>query len=123
MGKAIPDPVLDTFLDKVATGTRISVLTAEPTNFAAIAGLLLASGVVVAGNGNGFVHANGDTSGRKTTVQQNLDLAITATGTATHVAIDDGTELLLVTTATSQALTSGGTVTIPAFDVEISDPV
>jgi hypothetical protein len=122
MAKAIPDAVLDVFLNAIAAGNRISVLSGQPADFAAIAGLTMANGVALPGNGNGYTHANGDVSGRKTIVGQQLDLAIIATGTATHVSIDDGTNLILVTTTTAQPLTFGGTVTIPAFDVEISDP-
>jgi hypothetical protein len=36
--------------------------------------------------------------------------------------VDDGSILLAVTTCTSQALTSGNTVTTPNFDFEFTDP-
>ena len=63
-----------------------------------------------------------DTSGRKATTAQKTGVNVDSTGTATHVAICDGTNLLVVTTCTSQALTSGNTVTIPAFAISVSDP-
>jgi hypothetical protein len=47
---------------------------------------------------------------------------VDTSGTATHVALCDATRLLYVTTCTSQALTSGNTVNIPAWDIEIADP-
>ncbi len=47
---------------------------------------------------------------------------LASVGTATHVALADGTRLLYVTTCTSQALTSGNTVNFPAWDIEIADP-
>lgn len=124
MAKAVPDVVLDAALDEIATATRLVVCSAEPANYAGIAAVLLASVALTAGDGNGdYVVANGDTSGRKLTVAQQADIAITASGTATHVALDDGVSLQYVTTCTSQALTSGGTVTVPAWDIEIADPV
>lgn len=124
MAKAVPDVVLDAALDEIATATRLVVCSAEPANYAGIAAVLLASVALTAGDGNGdYVVANGDASGRKLTVAQQADIAITASGTATHVALDDGASLQYVTTCTSQALTSGGTVTVPAWDIEIADPV
>lgn len=123
MAKAAPDVTLDAIGVKVATGTRLTVLSGQPANFAGIAALLLSSVVMTAGVGNGdYTAADGDTNGRKLTVLQQTAMSISASGTATHVAIDDGTILLYVTTCTSQALTSGGTVTVPAWDIETADP-
>ena len=123
MGKSISDPVLDAANAKIATGTRLSVCSAEPANFAGIAAVELADVAMTAGDGNGdYVISNGDTNGRKVRVQQQSAVPIDASGTATHIAIDDGATLLAVTTCTSQALTSGGTVTVPAFDFEFADP-
>ena len=123
MAKAAPNSTLDALLAEIATGTRLVVCSAEPANFAGIAAVALADVVVTAGDGNGdFTIADGDTSGRKVTIAQQATITIDTTGTATHVVIDDGTDLHYVTTCTSQALTSGGTVTVPAWDVEVADP-
>lgn len=124
MGKSANDSVMDAALDKIATGTIMTVCSAEPTTRTeAVTTYALADVTLTAGDGNGdFTIANGDTSGRKVTMTQQASITIDTTGTATHVAICDGTDLLLVTTCTSQALTSGGTVTVPAFDHEIGDP-
>ncbi len=119
MVKAVSDGFLDGTLDAIAASNRISVCSAQPANVAAIAGLTLATTGMVGGD---FTKANGDTSGRKVTVGQKADISITASGTATHVVIDDGTDLY-ITTCTSIVLTSGGTVTSPAWDIEIADPV
>lgn len=64
--------------------------------------------------------ANGDTSGRKMTISAKAAIAVTTSGTATHVSIDDGTTLLFVTTTTSQAVSSGGTVDIGSWKDEIA---
>ena len=123
MGKAVKDLTFDAALAKAATGSRIVVCSGEPANFAGIAAVTLADDALTPGDGNGdFVIADGSVSGRKVTVSQQANATIDASGTATHVSIDDGANLLLVTTCTSQVLTSGGTVTIPTFAWEITDP-
>jgi len=124
MTKACHDDVLDAALDKVATGNILTVCSAQPTTRTeAVTTYALADIVLTAGDGNGdFTVANGDASGRKVTVTQQADVDIDTSGTATHVAICDAVNLLYVTTCTSQALTAGGTVTIPAWDIELADP-
>lgn len=123
MAKWTDDSVLDAALDKVATATRLVVTSGQPANFAGIAAVALADVTMTAGAGNGdYTKANGDTSGRKLTVAAQSGVPIDASGTATHVCLDDGTTLLQVTTCTSQALTAGGTVDVPAYDVEFNDP-
>lgn len=122
MGKAADDAFIDGGLDAIDNCTTLTVCTAEPANFAGVAAVTLASVTLTAGAGNGdYVKANGDTSGRKLTISQQSTISITSSGTATHVVLNDGTNIY-VTTTTSQALTSGGTVTVPAWDIEISKP-
>lgn len=123
MAKFVTDSAMDAALGIIDDGTILTVCSAQPTTRTeAVTTYALADVVLTAGAGNGdFVLANGDTSGRKLTVTQQADIPIDTSGTATHVAICDATNLLLVTTCTSQALTSGGTVTVPAFDLEIAD--
>lgn len=122
MAKFTDDSVLDAALAKVATATRMVVTSAQPANFAGIAAVALADVTMTAGAGNGdYTLANGDTSGRKLTVLAQSAVPVDASGTATHVCLDDGTTLLQVTTCTSQALTSGNTVNIPAYDIEFAD--
>lgn len=120
MAKSLNDVVLDALLDKVATGTILTVCSQEPTTRTqAVTTYKLADVVIDAGD---FTKANGDVSGRKVTIGQQADVAVDSDGTATHIAICDGSTLLAVTTCTSQALTNGNTVTVPAFDIEVSDP-
>lgn len=67
--------------------------------------------------------AAGDVSGRKITVDAITDGTVTGTDTATHWALVDGTRLLATGALTSsQAVTSGNTFTLAAFDIEIADP-
>jgi len=119
MAKKMDDPFIDGGLLAIDNCTLLSICSAEPANKAGVAALTLAS---VAVTGADFTIANGDTSGRKVTVAQQTDMTISTSGTGNHVVIDDGTNIL-VTTCTPQVLTSGGTVTAPAWDHEIADPV
>jgi hypothetical protein len=119
MAKLATDAMIDGGLDKFATCTKLTVCAGQPTSYADIAARELAS---VAIDGADFTKANGDTSGRKVTVAQQASLSITSDGTADHIAIDNGVADYVITTCTAQGLTSGGTVTVPAHDHEISDP-
>lgn len=118
MGKYIPDAVIDLQLDPIQ-GSHIHVCSAQPANFAAIAGLELA-GQVIAG---AHTKADGDTSGRKSVTPSQVDVPIAASGMGDHVVESNGVDTIVsVTTCTPIALTAGGTVTIPAKDHEIADP-
>lgn len=124
MAKFANDDVMDAALAVVAAGNILTVCSAQPTTRTeAVTTYKLADVTLTPGDGNGdFTITNGDASGRKVTISEQTDIPVDSTGTATHVAICDDTRLLLVTTCTSQALTSGNTVTVPAFDDEIADP-
>ena len=123
MGKLATNAFIDGGLLAIDNCTRITVLSAEPASITDITTTYkLATGPLTAGDGNGdYVIADGDTSGRKLTIAQQADLSITASGDATHVAIDDRTDYY-VTTCTTQTLTAGGTVTVGSWKIEISDP-
>lgn len=117
MGKVVPDARIDAMLTG-NRGTHIAVTSAEPANYAAIAGVTLA-GQAISGS---YALADGDTSGRKDTIPAQTGVSITADGSANHVVVHNNTDTMyLVTTCTPQALTSGGTVDIAAFDHEIQD--
>lgn len=120
MAKFLNDSVLDTLLDKIATGTIMTVCSAQPTTRTQAVTTYALADVTVAGGD--FTKADGDSSGRKVTVAAKSGVTIDASGTATHIAICDATNVLAVTTCTSQALTSGNTVSIPAWKTEVSDP-
>lgn len=119
MAKSIPNAVIDAMLTQ-PEGSQIHVCSAEPANYAAISGVELATAAI----SGSYVKANGDVSGRKNTLPAQSGISISASGTANHVAVSNGSDTLrLVTTCTDQALTSGGTVDTPAFDHEIADPI
>ena len=118
MAKATPDAIIDLMLNQIEA-SHFTICSAEPANYAGISGVAL-TGNTATGS---ITAAAGDVSGRKNTFPAVTGTSITATGTATHVAFHDNTStLLFVTTCTSQALTSGGTVDTSAIDYEITDP-
>lgn len=124
MAKWSLDGNMDAMLANIAQSDMLHVCSGQPANYAGIAAVMLAEVALTAGAGNGdYTLADGDTNGRKLTVAAQSAVSITTSGTATHIALSDGSATLYyVTTCTSQALTSGGTVDIPAFDIEVSDP-
>jgi hypothetical protein len=121
MGVMVQDAVMDAALDEVATATRLDVTSdsSTPTDLSNT----LANVTLTAGDGNGdYVIADGDSSGRKITVAQQADVSITGSGTAKHIVLSLAGTIKLVTTCTDQVLTSGGTVTVPAFSYTLPDP-
>jgi hypothetical protein len=121
MAKSVNDLVLDGAFGVLDDGNVMTVCSAEPTTRTqAVTTNMLAS--IAMTPTTDYTKANGDTSGRKCTMAAKNAVPVTNSGTATHIAICDGTNLLYVTTCTSQVLTSGNTVNIPAWKVEIADP-
>ena len=127
MAKAQLDAIYDSgTLEYVRVrATRVTVCSAQPTTYSSAYNtsqttVLARSDVITSTD---FTLADGDTSGRKVTVGAQSAVSVIRTGTANHVAIvgSTGSTLLLVTTATTQALTTGNTVNIPAFDFELRD--
>lgn len=121
MGKALPDAVLDLSPDEIATATIMTVCSAEPTNRTEAVTTFALADVTMAGVD--FTVGDGDTSGRKVAVAAKSGVTVDTSGTATHIALCDATNLLAVTTCTSVALTTPGDVNIPAFDIEFRDPI
>lgn len=125
MTKTASDAVLDGLLDIIATGNKMIVCSQQPLTYADTSTYELAQVTMTAGAGNGdYTEANGDSSGRKLTMTQKSNLTVDNSGTATYIAIvaTGSSALLIVTSCTSQVLTSGNTVTIPAWKVEVADP-
>jgi hypothetical protein len=124
MAKAAPDIVMDGALAIIASATKQVACSAQPTTYTEANATYALADIVI--DGTDFTNANGDTSGRKTTIGAQSSVLIDTSGTATHVALvrtADST-LIYVTTCTSQALTANGsnTVNFPAWDVEVADP-
>lgn len=123
MAKFCHDDVMDAMLDEILNNcTRVTLCSSEPTTYAEANATYALADVTV--DSSDFTKANGDTSGRKVTVGAQSGVTVDTSGTSTHVALLDvaNSKLLYVTTHTSQALTSGNTASIGAWDVEVADP-
>ena len=127
MAKLVADAVLDAALQYLEDNVDfLSVCEGAPTTYEHAhskkgtgAGKALASSATPT-----FTGPADDTSGRKTTVDEEAAMTVDVSGAADHVALCDvgSTALLYVTTATEQSLTSGNTVTVPAWKIGIGDP-
>jgi hypothetical protein len=122
MGKAAPDATIDAMFDYIDQCDIMHVCSAEPANYAGIAAVSLAD--VALTPDTDFTKANGDTSGRKVTIAAKNGVSVDASGDATHIAIARAADSTLryVTTCTTQTLTAGNTVNIPAWKIEVADP-
>lgn len=121
---SIADYVYDAALAKFDTeANRIDICSSEPTTYSA------ATSTASLGNATGIsIGAPADRTGggRKVTVSAISNGSVTASGTATHYAIVDTVNSRLLATGSltaSQAVTSGNTFTLTAFDIGIPDPV
>ena len=116
------DNVFDNGLSWLVTnGTRVDICSSEPETYAA------ATGAASLGNKTGLTVGSpeaGDIDGRKVVVPAITDGTVTATNTATHWALTDGTGVLVATGAlsASQAVTEDNTFTLAAFDITLRDP-
>jgi len=121
MAKACHNDVIDGALNIVKNNATLMILcSAQPANRTeAVSTYALADVTVSSGD---FTVTTGDTSGRKCTVAAKNAVLVDSSGTGTHLAIVDGTRLLYVTTTTSQAVTAGNSVNLPAWDIEIASP-
>ena len=123
MAKAVFQAVLDAALNNIRDNANLMhVLSAEPTTWTEFNSTFKLADVAMINTD--FTLAAGDVSGRKVTSGAKTGVTIDANGTATHVAWGDSTNTLIkvVTTCTSQALNTGGTVDIPAWKYEINQP-
>lgn len=117
----ISDEIFDQGLDYADTnGARIDICSSEPTTYAE------ATSTLTLGNKTGLntgATEAGATDGRRVIVPAITDGAVTATGTASHWALTDGTSVLLATgtLSASQAVTSGNDFTLDAISLTIRD--
>lgn len=127
MAKWQNDAMLDAALNYIKTNAVRELVIASYTagdSYATVTATanVLASKTISSSDFTG--PANGDTSGRKLTVNAAATNTVIYTGTATHIALTNGTDTVYyVTSTTSQALVDNdsNTVSIPAWDIEIAD--
>lgn len=117
---SITNYVFDLALAAVDAATRLDICSQEPTD------ITEATTTYTLGNKTSLdVGAPAERSGggREVAIAAFSDGSVTATGTATHYALTDGTRLLATGSLTSsQAVTSGNTFSIPETKVGLTDP-
>lgn len=118
------DFVLDLALSQLDTdASRLDICTQEPTTYTE------ATSTYTKGNKTSLsvgAPADRTPNGRKVTVAAITDGTVSGTGTVTHWAISDVTDTRLLATgalSASQAVTSGNTFTLAAFDIGLPDAV
>jgi hypothetical protein len=124
MAKVSPDAMLDAAFDWLDQADKQVVCSAQPTTYTEANATYALADVAMTPNTDYTKADNSTGGGRKVTVAAKSGVTVDATGTATHVAListGDST-LRYVTTCTSQALTSGNTINIPAWAAAIQDP-
>lgn len=122
MGKWVAAEVLDLALGAIAQSTRMVALAAAPAGYGdALSGRLAEAAM----SPDDFVIGAGAGSGRKVDIAAKGGLAVTAAGTASHVALLDtaAAKLLYVTTCPPQALVAGAEVRFDGWSVEIAAPL
>jgi hypothetical protein len=117
----LSDNVLDAALNYIDSNvTNLYICSAEPTTYAEASSTYALGSKSTPGVSS---PTNGDVSGRKVTISAITDGSVDSTGTASHWALTGGSELIAAgSLSSSQAVTSGNTFTLTAFDVEIPDP-
>lgn len=119
----LADYIMDLALAELDTATStLHICSQEPTTYAE------ANATYALGSKSSLsIGAPGDRTpnGRKVTVAAITDGTVSGTGTATHWAITKAGTTLMATGAlsSSQAVTSGNTFTLAAFDIGIPDAV
>lgn len=115
---AVADAALQYIEDNVTT---LHVCSGDPADRAAVLTNSLGNVTVDASD---FTIANGDTSGRKSTMAQQSISSASASGTAAVLALINASVLVWkADLASTQVITSGNPITVNAVDVdEIRDP-
>jgi hypothetical protein len=124
VAKIVADSVLDAALNILKNNATImTVCSTAPTNRTeAVTTYALAD---VAMTSTDYTLADGDAgdgNGRKVTTAAKNAVTVDASGTATHIALCDSSNLLFVAPCGSQQLYAGNTVNIPPQVFQIADP-
>lgn len=118
----VEDALMDAGLNHIANNvTERYICTGSPTDRTGSVSAALATQTGL--SGASFTGpANGDTNGRKITKNAETGDGIDASGTAASICYCSASALIWrVDVSPTQALTSGGTVDVPAHDHEIAD--
>lgn len=129
MGKVAANVYLDQSLNYLKNNAdKLLLCDGEPAGYSDATTLSSNGGHKLADtavSSSDFTISDGDTDGRKVTVDAKSSVTVDESGTADHYALVDDTnsDMLLVTTINnSQSVTSGNDFDTTAFDDEIGDP-
>ena len=117
----VNDSVIDDGLSSLKSAARyLYICSQEPTTYTE-ASSTYALGSKDAGAGNIFPGAiAAGTNGRKVTTLDITDGTVSSTGTATHWAVTDASNLLAVgALSASKGVTSPGSFTLPPLDITV----
>jgi hypothetical protein len=116
--------VLDAALDEIKTNaTTLTACSTRPTTRTeAITTYMLASIAIDSSDFTGPATGDGGGNSRKVTIAAQNTVTITNSGTASYIAVCDGSRLLHVGSCTDLALVAAQTVNFPAWDIEFSEP-
>lgn len=116
------DSVLDAALDHILNNAdRQVALSADPVNYAGVAGVTLAATTMIPGD---FTKAAGTVSGRKVSWGRKGPITPSANGTATHMAFvdDTATEILLMWPVEAVALATTTDTDFAEGEYDLLDP-
>jgi len=124
MAKWQNDDMLDAALNYVKTNCDEMILcSAQPTTYAeATVTYDIADVAMTSGDFTGPIH--GDDSGRKITVNTQVAVNVDTTGDGNHIALVgtiDAVNTLIYVIPTNTITVIAGTVTFPAWDIEVRD--
>lgn len=105
----------------IANGSRVDICSAEPTTYAQ------ATSTLSLGNETGLTLGaaqDGAIDGRRTIIPAITDGDVTADGTASYWALNDGAGVLAATgpLTANQGVTNGNKFTLDAISITIRDP-
>lgn len=117
MSASVHDAALQYIIDN--TDRQVAV-SADPLNYAGVAGVTLAAATMVGGD---FTLAAGDISGRKLIIGAKTGITPTANGTATHICLvdDANDEILLMVPMPNTSLNTAVDVDFASWQHESRD--
>lgn len=123
MAKTLSDAVLDGSLNVVKNNaTQLCVCNAQPTTYTEATDtfkLAIKTGLT----SSNYTGPADHTSGRKLTVNEQTGITVDASDDAIYIALcGTASDLYVVTTCTSQTVTAGNTVDVPAWNIILPDP-
>jgi len=127
MSKWAHDDVLDAMGDYISTNGDYQYLCtdelSDPPTYTEVTSTYALTGAIdLSGD---FTQEDGDVSGRQLTIAAHASQSITANGDTGHICIVDSgnSKVLACIVISTQAVTSGGLISLPEYSLENRDPI